>query len=199
MSRLPDPARHAPAPPAQGKPDEGAPAQMTPPARAAAPAAPARHALASHPLLRWDAIAAHARDHHHAAWPDDTAARTAITGAFDAITPAGCDWDPAAGTITTPPLPAPPAWAPAWEDAQLLNCTIAALAASPPGCDLQDIYDEATYITGNPPGAVGQPGRPRARPAPAPGPLARHPPRRHRASAASPARLAGAPGSLPSE
>jgi hypothetical protein len=48
--------------------------------------APARYLLASHPLLRWDAIAAHARDHHQHTWPDDNTARTAITGAFDAIT-----------------------------------------------------------------------------------------------------------------
>jgi hypothetical protein len=104
--------------------------------------APARHILASDPLLRWDAIAAHARDHHGHTWPDEHAAVTAITGAFDAIVPTDCAYDPDDGTISSPPLPAPPARAPAWTDAQALNCTIAVLAANPAGCDLQDIYDE---------------------------------------------------------
>ncbi len=30
-----------------------------------------RHVLASDPLLRWDAIAAHARDHHGVTWPTE--------------------------------------------------------------------------------------------------------------------------------
>ncbi len=107
----------------------------------------ARHVLASDPLLRWDAIAAHARDHHGVTWPTDKAARTAITGAFDAIIPAGCGYSPAEGTISSPPLPAPPAWLPAWTDAEGLNCTIAALAASAADCDLQEIYDKVNLAT----------------------------------------------------
>jgi hypothetical protein len=112
----------------------------------AAAEAPARHVLASDPLLRWDAIAAHARDHHGATWPTDKAARTAITGAFDAIVPADCSYSPAEGTISAPPA-APAAWAPAWTDPQGLNCTIAALAASAADCDLQDIYGEINIPT----------------------------------------------------
>jgi hypothetical protein len=98
--------------------------------------APARRILASHPLLRWDAIAAHARDHHGATWPTRDAAITAITGAFDAILPADCGYSPADGTIASPARP-DPAWAPAWTDPDLLNCTIATLAANPPACDLE--------------------------------------------------------------
>jgi hypothetical protein len=107
----------------------------------------ARYLLASHPLLRWDAIAAHARDHHQHTWPDDNTARTAITGAFDAITPYDCGYDPADGTITSPPLPAPPTWAPRWNDPQVLNCTIATIAASTTRCDLQEIHDQITPDT----------------------------------------------------
>jgi hypothetical protein len=103
---------------------------------------PGRRVLASDPLLRWDAIAAHARDHHGHTWPDDHAAITAITGGFDAIVPNDVMYSPEQGTITSPPLPAPPTWAPAWTDAQALNCTIAVLAANATDCDLQDIYDE---------------------------------------------------------
>ena len=108
---------------------------------------PARHILASDPLLRWDAIAAHARDHHGHTWPDEKAAITAITGAFDAIVPLDCDYSPGDGTISSPPLPAPPPWTPAWPDHQGLNCTIAALAANDPHCDLQDIYNEINVTT----------------------------------------------------
>jgi hypothetical protein len=109
---------------------------------------PARYLLASHPLLRWDAIAAHAHDHHGITWPGDDAARTAITGAFDAITPYHCGYDPADGTITSPPLPAPPAWAPGWSDPEMLNCTIATIAASTARCDLlQETDDEITPDT----------------------------------------------------
>jgi hypothetical protein len=107
----------------------------------------ARYLLASHPLLRRDAIAAHARDHHQHTWPDDNTARTAITGAFDAITPYHCGYDPADGTITSPPLPAPPTWAPRWNDPQVLNCTIATIAASTTRCDLQEIHDQITPDT----------------------------------------------------
>ena len=89
-----------------------------------------RYVMASDPLLRSEAIAEHARDHHDGTWPSAAAASTAITGAFAAITPSGCDYSPAEGTITSPPLPAPPSWAPVRKDPQLLNCTIAALAAS---------------------------------------------------------------------
>jgi hypothetical protein len=106
------------------------------------PEVPARHVLASDPLLRWDAIAAHARDHHGVAWPTDKAARTAIIGAFDAIIPSDCCYSPAEGTITSPPAPGAPGWAPAWTDLQGLNCTIATLADSAADCDLQDIYGE---------------------------------------------------------
>jgi hypothetical protein len=134
---------------------------MTPPARPD-PRYPARHALASHPLLRWDAIAAHARDHHHPSWPTDDDALAAVTGAVEAVIPGDCDYDPATGTIATRPLPAPPDWAPVWDDPQLLNCTIATLAASPPECDLQDIYDEDTIIAPRlPEPPVGAPGGPR--------------------------------------
>jgi hypothetical protein len=103
--------------------------------------APARHVLAADPLLRWDAIAAHARDHHGVTWPTDKAARTASTGAFDAILPSDCWYTPGQGTISAP-RPAPDAPTPAWTDPQGLNCAIAALAASAADCDLQDIYDE---------------------------------------------------------
>ena len=148
--------------------------------------AAARHVLASDPLLRWDAIAAHARDHHGHAWPTDKAARTAITGAFDAIIPSDCSYSPAEGTISAPPPAAPPGWAPAWTDPQGLNCTIAALAASAADCDLQDIYNEINIP--NPPGSPSRltpskPGRPywrAGRPAWTPG-----------GSSSSSARLAG--------
>ena len=106
--------------------------------------APDRYILASDPLLRWEAIAAHARDHHGHSWPSEHAAVTAITGAFDAIVPTNCAYDPDDGTISSPPLPAPPAWAPAWTDAQALNCTIAVLAANEADCDLQEIYGEVS-------------------------------------------------------
>jgi hypothetical protein len=111
------------------------------------PEVPARHVLASDPLLRWDAIAAHARDHHGVTWPTDKAARTAITGAFDAIVPSDCGYSPAEGTISSPPVPGPPGWVPAWTDPQGLNCTIAVLAASAADCDLQEIYDEINLAT----------------------------------------------------
>ncbi len=107
---------------------------------------PARHVLASDPLLRWDAIAAHARDHHGFTWPDEHAAITAITGAFDAVIPSGCGYSPVEGTISAPGLP-PPAWVPAWTDPQGLNCTIAVLAASAADCDLQAIYGEVNLAT----------------------------------------------------
>ena len=115
---------------------------------------PAQHILASDPLLRWDAIAAHARDHHGHTWPDEKAAITAITGAFDAIIPTHCCYRADDGTISSPPLPAPPPWTPAWPDTQALNCTIAVLAANDPGCDLQDIYDEINLATPRAAGAV---------------------------------------------
>jgi hypothetical protein len=105
-------------------------------------AALSRHVLASDPLLRWDAIAAHARDHHGHTWPTEKAAVTAITGGFDAIVPNDFMYSPEQGTISSPPLPAPPARAPAWTDAQALNCTIAVLAANAAECDLQEIYGE---------------------------------------------------------
>jgi hypothetical protein len=107
----------------------------------------AQHVLASDPLLRWEAIAAHARDHHQHPWPDDEAAADAITDALAAIIPDHCDYDPAAGTITSPPLPAPPAWTPAWTDPHHLNCLIATIAAATP-CYLDEIYDSATYVIG---------------------------------------------------
>jgi hypothetical protein len=107
----------------------------------------ARHIMADDPLLTWEAIAAHARDHHQHTWPDDKTAITAITGAFDAVIPSHCAYDPAAGTITAPALPEPPGQAPAWGDPQILNCTIAALAATPPDCDLQQIYDEDNMVS----------------------------------------------------
>ena len=107
---------------------------------------PDRHVLASDPLLRWDAIAAHARDHHGVTWPTDHAAVTAITGAFDAIVPCGCGYSPVEGTISSPELP-PAAWTPAWTDLQGLNCTIAVLAASAADCDLQAIYGEVNLAT----------------------------------------------------
>ncbi len=65
--------------------------------------------LASDPLLRWDAIAAHARDHHGFTWPTDHAAVTAITGAFDAILPGACWYAPDDGTTISAPAPARPA------------------------------------------------------------------------------------------
>jgi hypothetical protein len=111
------------------------------------PAAPAQHVLASDPLLCWEAIAAHARDHHQHAWPDSDAATEAITSALVAILPDRCDYDPARGTITAPSLPAPPSWAPEWTDTQLLNCVIATLAAATP-CYLDEIYDSSTYVIG---------------------------------------------------
>ena len=107
----------------------------------------ARHIMADDPLLTWEAIAAHARDHHQHTWPDDKAAITAITGAFDAVIPSDCAYDPYSGTITAPHLTAPPGQAPAWPDAQILNCTIAALAATPPDCDLQQIYNEDNMVS----------------------------------------------------
>ena len=106
--------------------------------------------LASDPLLRWDAIAAHARDHHGHTWPTDHAAVTAITGAFDAILPGACWYAPDDGTISAPPPPAPPPWSPAWTDPQALNCTIAVLAANEAPCDLQDIYGEINVPTPRP-------------------------------------------------
>jgi hypothetical protein len=111
--------------------------------------APARHILARDPLLRWDAIAAHARDHHGVTWPSDDAAITAIVGAFDAIIPFDCGYSPDKGSITSPPLPAPPSWVPAWTDPEQLNCTAAALAAA--DCDLQEIYGEVNLVTPGPP------------------------------------------------
>jgi hypothetical protein len=110
--------------------------------------ATAEHVLASDPLLRWEAIAAHARDHHHHTWPSDDNAISEITGAFDSIIPDHCAYDPGQGTITSPALTAPPSWAPKWTDPQLLNCLIATFAATAPYCDLQHIYDEATYVAG---------------------------------------------------
>jgi hypothetical protein len=109
---------------------------------------PARHILAGDPLLRWEAIAAHARDHHQFTWPSGEAAINAIIGAFDCIVPFRCDYDPGEGTITSPVLNAPPGAVPQWDDPQLLNCIIATLAASPPDCDLQAIYHETTYVAG---------------------------------------------------
>jgi hypothetical protein len=109
--------------------------------------APARHVLASDPLLTWQAIAAHARDHHGHTWPGDDAAISAITGAFDGITPFDCGYSPEDGTISSPELAAPPSWAPKWNDPQLLNCTIATLAASLCSCELQEIYGEETIIS----------------------------------------------------
>lgn len=108
---------------------------------------PTPRILGNDPLLRWEAIAAHARDHHGTTWPDDDAAVTAIVGAFDAIVPLGCDYDPDSGTIASPPISGTPAWTPQWTDSQALNCVIAALAARPPDCDLQEIYDEINYAS----------------------------------------------------
>lgn len=108
----------------------------------------ALNVLASDPLLRWQAIADHARDHHGVTWPDDHAARKAITGAFGSISPTGCDYDPDGGTITNHLPAAPPGAVPLWGDPQLLKCAVAALAAAGPGCDLQDIYGETLYVSG---------------------------------------------------
>ncbi len=107
---------------------------------------PARHILASDPLLRWDAIAAHARDHHGVTWPTDRAVIRAIVGAFDAIVPVDCGYSPVEGTISCAKLP-PAAWVPAWTDAEGLNCTIAVLAANAADCDLQAIFDEVNLAT----------------------------------------------------
>jgi hypothetical protein len=112
--------------------------------------APDQHILASDPLLRWDAITAHARDHHHHTWPTDHDAITAITGAFDGIIPTSCWYTPEEGTISAPPPPAPPPWSLARTDPQALNCIIAVLAASPADCDLQDIYNEITFALPQP-------------------------------------------------
>jgi len=111
------------------------------------PTAHAQHVLASDPLLRRDAIAAHARDHHQHTWPSDEAATDAITDAFASLIPDNCDYDPAQGTITSPPLTAPPSWAPKWTDSQQLNCVIATLAAAS-HCYLDEIYDSSTYVIG---------------------------------------------------
>ena len=112
-----------------------------------APSAADRHVLAADPLLRWDAIAAHALDHHGHAWPGPDAAITAITGAFDAILPFDCGYNSQEGTITSPALPAPPSWAPKWNDPQLLNCVVAAYAAAARVGDLQDIYNEYNEVS----------------------------------------------------
>jgi hypothetical protein len=104
--------------------------------------------MAGDPLLRADAITAHARDHHHHTWPSDDAALDAITDAICAIAPAHCDYDPREGTITSPILNARPGAVPQWDDPQLLNCIIATLAAIPGYCDLQAIYHETDYIAG---------------------------------------------------
>lgn len=100
----------------------------------------ARHVLARDPLLRWEAIAAHARDHHGHTWPSDDAAISAITGAFDAVTPSGVGYYPAEGTLKSPELASPPSWSPQWNDPELFNCVIATLAAGAADCDLERIY-----------------------------------------------------------
>jgi hypothetical protein len=109
---------------------------------------PGRHIMAGDPLLRADAITAHARDHHRFTWPAGQPAADIIADTIAAITPRDCTWDPDHATITSPPLAALPGCAPWWDDPQLLSCVIATLIATPPECDLQEIYDETDYITG---------------------------------------------------
>jgi hypothetical protein len=103
------------------------------------------------PLLHWTAIAEHARDHHGANWATSERAMHAIIGAFDSILPDGADYDHRDGAIR----PADDddedegteaAALPRWGDTQLLSCMIAALATSPPACDLEAIYGTETFV-----------------------------------------------------
>jgi hypothetical protein len=100
--------------------------------------------LACDPALHWTAIAAHARQAHGARWDSDDAAITAIVGAFDAIMPGGCSYDPAQGAIR-PAGPHSAAMPSPWEDTQMLGCAVATLAAARP-CDLQAIYGTENLI-----------------------------------------------------
>jgi hypothetical protein len=102
------------------------------------------------PLLHWIAIAEHARDHHGASWASDEQACNAITGAFDSILPDSADYDHHTGTIC-PAEDHTDADLPRWGDTQLLSCMIAALATSPPDCDLETIYGTATFVAWRPP------------------------------------------------
>lgn len=100
------------------------------------------------PVLHWTAIAEHARDHHGADWATDEQACGAIVGAFDAILPNGSDYDHRDGAIrpADDEEDTEAAALPRWGDPQLLSCMIAALATSPPACDLEAIYGTETFV-----------------------------------------------------
>lgn len=97
------------------------------------------------PLLRWTSIADHARTAHGARWASDDEAIRAIVGAFDAVLPTACGYNPSAGVIgisdsrTTPVLRG-------WDDVQMLACTVAALAAALPACDLQSLFQTENLV-----------------------------------------------------
>jgi hypothetical protein len=95
--------------------------------------------IVSDPLLEWTAIAGHARDQHHAAWPGDDAAIAAIIGAFDGLLPSGYAYYPATATIYADHEPAAGATRP-WPDLPRLTCTVATIAACTP-CYLEELHD----------------------------------------------------------
>lgn len=99
----------------------------------------------ANPLLRWVAVAEHARAAHGARWASDEDAVRAVVGAFDGILPSACGYSPATGVIATCNSQAVAVLG-GWGDVPRLACAVAALAASLPSCDLEALLGTRNLV-----------------------------------------------------